>query len=106
MVDGPVALATGGVRLAVRLTPKASRNRIEGVVADADGACWLKVSVSAVPENGKANAALIALLAKSLKIAKGTIAISAGATERKKILLIGGDAEDLRRKIADCASHA
>ena len=88
--------------MSVRLTPKASRNKIDGVVADADGAAWLKVSVTAVPENGKANAALIALLAKSLKVAKGTIVLSAGATDRRKTLFIEGDADDLRRRIVEC----
>lgn len=90
----------GGARLAVRLTPKASRNRIEGIVADADGAGVLKVSVTVVPEDGKANKALIDLLAKSFKIAKSSITIVSGATDRRKLLFIEGDAEDVRRRIA------
>lgn len=72
----------------MRLTPKASRNAIDGVVANADGTCELKVSVTAVPENGKANAALIKLLSKEWKIAKGRFDIIAGQTDRHKTLMI------------------
>ncbi len=94
--------AAGGVRLAVRLTPKASRNRIDGIAAEADGTPVLKVAVTAVPENGKANQALIALLAKSWKLAKSSFTITGGATDRRKTLFIEGDAEELRRRVAEC----
>jgi uncharacterized protein len=86
----------------VRLTPKASRNRIEGVVADADGGGALKVSVTAPPEDGKANAALIALLAKSWKLAKRDFTITAGATDRRKLLFIEADPEQIRCCIGQC----
>lgn len=100
-VPSPLATVTGGARLAVKLTPKASRNKIEGIAAGANGQGELKVSVTAVPENGKANAALIALLAKSWKIAKGTITITAGTTDRHKVLFIEGDADELGRRLAE-----
>jgi len=77
-----------GCVLAVRLTPKASRARIEGLETDAEGRAWLKVSVTTVPENGKANAALIALLAKAWRLPKGAFAIASGATARRKTLRI------------------
>ena len=99
----PLVPAADGARLTVRLTPRASRNRIEGVVTDAAGAAMLKVSVTAVPEDGKANAALIELLAKGLKIAKRSITITAGFTDRRKVLFIEGDAAELRRRLSDCA---
>jgi uncharacterized protein (TIGR00251 family) len=98
-----MAAVAGGVRLAVKLTPKASRNRIEGVTADGDGFGLLKISVTAVPEDGKANKALIDLLAKSWKIAKRSIQIISGATDRRKILFIEGDVESLHRLLTDCA---
>ena len=43
-----------GVVLQVRLTPKSSRDALEGVEVLADGACVLKARVRAVPEDGKA----------------------------------------------------
>ena len=97
----PLSPAAGGARLAVRLTPRASHNRIEGIVDEADGRASLKVSVTAVPEDGKANKALIALLAKSWKIPKSAFDIISGATDRRKTLLIAADTESVARYIAD-----
>ena len=83
------------VRLAVRLTPNGGRDCIETLEQDADGHCFLKARVSAVPENGKANKALIALLAKGLKRPKSSISLIGGDTARKKILRLDGDPEDI-----------
>lgn len=97
----PLGAADGGVRLAVKLTPKASRDRIEGLAADAQGRGYLKVSVTTVPEDGKANKALIDLLAKEWKLPKRSIRIVSGATDRHKILFIDGETETLRRLLTD-----
>ncbi len=78
----------------IRLTPKAARSRIEGVGAAADGAV-LKVAVTAPPERGKANAAMITLLAKTWRLPKTSMAITAGATARRKTLLVRGDGKAL-----------
>lgn len=72
----------------VRLTPKASRSEIRGWAADADGKPVLKVSVTATPEKGKANGALLALLAKEWGIPKRNIIITHGDINRNKTLLI------------------
>ena len=74
----------------VRLTPNARRNGIAGIAEGADGTRRLKVSVTAVPEGGKANAALIRLLAKSWGLPKSAISIKSGATARTKTLLVAG----------------
>jgi len=81
------------------LTPKASANRVQGVVADENGDPLLKVAVTAVPEHGKANQALIALLAKLMKLPKSAIAIESGATDRRKCLLIEGDPAALAERL-------
>ena len=73
--------------LRVSLTPKSSANQIDGVVDKIDGPA-LKVRVTAVPEKGKANAALIKLLAKSLAVAAGRISVLSGSKDRQKKLLI------------------
>jgi len=85
----------GKVRLQVRLTPKASANRLQDVTPD----LVLKVQVTAVPENGKANQALIALLAKFWKLPKSAFEITSGATDRNKVLLIEGDADELAARL-------
>ncbi|MCQ2002970.1 DUF167 domain-containing protein [Rhizobium sp. NRK18] len=86
--------------LCVRLTPNAGRDTVEGIETDAAGETYLKARVTAVPEKGKANKALIALLAKTLSIPKSSISVQGGETARKKILRIDGDPEDLKRKLA------
>lgn len=95
----PYSAFAGHLRLAVRLTPNGGRDAIDGIELDADGHAFLKARVTAVPENGKANKALIALLAKKAGIAKSTITILSGDTARKKILRIDGDPEDLMQKL-------
>lgn len=87
----PWRSVAAGVRLAVRLTPKAGRDGIEGLKPTADGGVELVVKVTAVPENGKANDALLRLLAKKLKLPVSALQLVAGATDRHKQILIGGD---------------
>jgi len=75
----------GGVRLRLKVRPQARRAGIDGVVPDRDGEA-LSVSVTAAPEDGKANAAVIALLATALGVAKSTISLTQGATARRKTI--------------------
>lgn len=72
-------LARPGSQIAVRVTPRARRN---AVLADADR---LRVLVTALPEDGKANQAVIRLLAKSLGVAKSRLTLLRGATSRDKL---------------------
>lgn len=62
---------------------------------DANGRAHLKVAVTAPPEDGKANAALIALLGKAWKLPKSAFEIVGGATDRRKTLLLRGDSASL-----------
>ncbi|MGO8738200.1 DUF167 family protein [Rhodoblastus sp.] len=91
----------GGIELHVRLTPKSSREALDGPEIRDDGACVLKARVRAVPEDGKANAALIALLAKQLEIPASRISLASGATARQKTFFIGGDPEVLVRRLSE-----
>ncbi len=95
----PVTASVDGVRVAVRLTPRAGRNAVQGLAAEADGGSVLKVAVTAVPEDGKANAALIKLLAKEWRVPKGSIEIAAGATDRRKTLAVRGETAALTLKL-------
>ena len=87
------------VLLAIRLTPNGGRDILESVEVTADGNAHLRARVSAVPEKGKANKALIALLGKSLKCPKSAITLASGDTARQKILRIDGDPEDLAKRL-------
>lgn len=88
-----------GVRLSLRVTPKASRNAIAGLADTASGGRVLKVSVTAVPENGKANDAVVKLLAKAWKLPRTSLTVVAGATDRNKIVHVAGDPAELMRRL-------
>ncbi|MBX5158342.1 MULTISPECIES: DUF167 domain-containing protein [unclassified Rhizobium] len=96
----PWSLFNDHLRLAVRLTPNGGRDAIDGIEADGKGGeTHLKARVTAVPEKGKANKALIRLVAGSLRIPKTSVSLISGDTARKKILRIEGDPEDLAKKL-------
>ena len=97
--DAPFAAVSGGLSVRVRLTPKAARNAIGGTVADAQGIPALKATVTAPPEGGKANQALIGMLAKSWRLPKTSISVISGAAHRQKTLLVEGDTEMLMKKL-------
>ena len=104
-VPAPFAGVAAGVTVRVRLTPKASANRITGIKLDGQGGAVLKASVTTVPEGGKANAALIKMLAKEWKLAKSSLEIVHGATDRNKTVLVAGNTEHLLKKLQDWASQ-
>lgn len=80
MKKGALAhLATPGAELAVRVTPKASRNALE------ETETGLKVWVTVAPEDGKANKAVVKLLADALGVAKSRLELVRGATSRDKL---------------------
>ncbi len=79
--------------LAVRLTPGAAQDAVGGMWTDEKGAHWLSARVRAVPEKGRANAALLALIAKRLDRPKGAISLESGDTHRLKRLRIKGGAQ-------------
>ena len=80
MKKGELAdLAVSGSDIAVRVTPKASRNalRLENG--------QIRIYVTTVPEGGKATKAVIKLLAKALGVAPGRLSLRRGATSRDKV---------------------
>lgn len=89
-----------GVRLFIRVSPGAGRNAIAGAAEDADGHGFLKVMVTAAPENGKANAAVAKLLSKTWKLPKSAIRVVSGAASRRKTLEITGDSQQIAAAIA------
>jgi len=87
----PFTKTSRGLKFALRLTPRAAANRFGGIERDENDAPILKAGVTAVPENGKANTALIRLLAKMWRLPKTSITITHGATDRRKVIEIAGD---------------
>ena len=75
----------GGVEIAVKVVPGASRDRIAGCLGDA-----LKIQVAAPPEKGKANKAVEALLAKTLGARTSDVTVVGGLTSPRKVVRITG----------------
>lgn len=90
-----VERAGAGVRVGVRVQPRASRDEVSGVHGDT-----LKVRLTAPPVEGAANEALVRFLARALGVATGAVRIVAGATSRSKIVEIVGVNEDDVRRLA------
>ncbi len=97
----PVTAVRNGVRVDLRVAPKAARPGVAGMGRDAEGRPFLKVGVGAPPEGGKANRELVKMLAKAWRLPAGSITIAAGATQRRKVLVIEGDPERLLSRLSD-----
>jgi uncharacterized protein (TIGR00251 family) len=89
-VSGP------SIRLRLRVSPGASRSRVVGRLGDA----W-KVRIGAPPENGKANDALVGLLAETLDVPRSSIDVVSGHTSRDKTVEVRGRSEaDVEARLA------
>lgn len=86
-----ITASDAGLRLRVRLTPRARRDALGGFETLADGNEVMTAHVRALPADGEANAALVALLAASLGVARSKVAVAAGHGSRVKTLEIAGD---------------
>jgi len=86
----PWTVAAGGLAVVVRLTPRGGRDAIDGIEQRADGQCVLKARVRAAASEGRANAALIALLAHAAGVPPRDVTLVSGATARIKRLTIAG----------------
>ena len=98
--EAPFTAVVDGVRLQIRLTPRARANRIDGVVRSADGTPVLKVSVTAPPAEGRANEALLALLAREWGLPKRDLTLAGGGNSRNKIVHIAGEPQTLLQRLA------
>lgn len=99
MTAKPYSATTNGIRLAVRLTPRASRDGLDGIGLDADGRPVLRIRLAAPPVEGAANQALIDFLAGILSVRKKDIVIRSGETGRLKILEIAGAPDALAARL-------
>jgi uncharacterized protein len=94
-LTSPLIAAAGGVRLAVRLTPRARAERIDGIAGG-----MLNVAVTAPPVENQANEALLRLLAKQWRLPRRHLSIIVGARSRDKIVKIAGDPAALIARLA------
>jgi len=95
---------TDGFTLTLRVTPNARANTVTGFVTRDDGTTVLAIRVTAPPDKGRANKAVIALLAKALGVPRSKIAITAGETARTKTVSIAANKADLSDRL-DALSH-
>jgi uncharacterized protein len=96
----------GGLDLRVRVTPRASRDAIEGLAILADGTSVVKLRIRAVPAEGAANEAVCKLLAKALRVPPGSVTVAAGTTARIKTISIDGESARLAARLATIAQGA
>ncbi|QYE35322.1 MULTISPECIES: DUF167 family protein [Sphingosinicellaceae] len=85
--------------LSVRVSPRAGRNAVEGLLPDAEGKLHLGVRVAAAPVDGEANDAVEATLARWLGIKPREVEVTGGLTARSKVVTIDGDPVALIRKL-------
>jgi hypothetical protein len=96
----PWRSAKGGLMLTVRVTPKAARDGVDGLAETAQGTA-IQVRVRAIPDEGKANAAVAAVVAKWLGVAGSRVSVARGHKSRVKTLEIGGEPGTLEALVAE-----
>jgi uncharacterized protein (TIGR00251 family) len=85
----PVSADGDGVRLRIRVTPRARKTELAGLV-EADGRPAIAIRLAAPPVDGAANKALLAFLAAALRIPKSKLGIVSGETGRLKVVRAAG----------------
>lgn len=88
-----------GLRVAVKVTPGARATAVVGVEVDAAGEARLAVRVAAPPAEGRANAALVKLLARRWGLAPRDLELVSGAGGRRKVVQVQGGTADLAARI-------
>lgn len=103
----PWRVGQGCVIVRIRLTPKSSKDAIDGLESTPEGAA-LKARVRAVPEDGKANAAAALLVAQWLGVPKSAAEVTGGLKSRVKSVTVRGETAALdallARRVAEFAA--
>lgn len=95
----PFIAGPHGLRVRLKVTPRAASNRVHGLQADADGTVRLKVAVTAPADAGRANSAVVSLLARVWGVAPTRMSIPVGAADRRKTLAIEGNGAELQVRL-------
>jgi uncharacterized protein len=93
--SAPISSTATGVRLQLRIQPRASREEIVGVAGDA-----IRIRLTAPPVEGAANEALVRLLARRLEVARSAVEVISGLAGRDKLVAVEGiTAEQAARRL-------
>jgi uncharacterized protein (TIGR00251 family) len=91
----PIHATAGGASFGVKVHPRAKKDAITGELGDA-----LKLSLTAPPIDGRANAACIDFFAKLLKVPRSSVTIAAGESSRNKVIrVVGLSAGEVRQRL-------
>jgi len=94
--EGLLKAGSGGLYLSVHAQPGAKQASLRGLHGDA-----VKIAVKEAPQDGKANKAIEAFVAKSLGLSKSSVTVTSGHTSRAKRIFIDGEINALSRKIEE-----
>lgn len=87
----PLSFSQDGLRIAIRVMPRAGVTRVDSVETDAQGRKFLRLRVKEAPDKGKANEAVVKLLSKEWKVPRSALEIVSGQADRNKIVALRGD---------------
>jgi len=91
------------IHVRVRVTPRASVDRVEGTMATADGPA-IRTKVRAAPTDNEANEAVVRLMARIAGRPPSAVTVLAGATSRIKTLAVDGNPDEVERALKDLAA--
>ena len=100
MPDGLITPTRDGVRVVIRLSPRAKSDRLRGIAATAEGGRAIKVSVTTPAQDGRANEALLRLLSQTWCLRRGDLSLGASAGSSSKIMRVAGDPQQLLAKLS------
>ncbi len=99
-MTSPLRPGRGGLLLSLRVTPGAAHDEVGGLHTAADGAVSLIVKVTAAPDKGRANKAVIETLARACRLPKSALSLVSGETGRSKTVLVSGDGAAVEALVA------
>jgi uncharacterized protein len=104
-MDVPATPDAQGILIHVRLTPKSSTARIAGAARHGADAV-LKAYVTAPPEDGKANTALLHMIAAWLGVPKSAVTVASGQKSRLKSVRVAGDSAALLGRVGELLANS
>ena len=94
-MSGFYQILNDSILIHLKVIPNSSKNQIIGVLSDGKGGAYLKVKVTAIPESGKANKAIIKFLSKFWKIPSSKISVNSGKTSSIKTISIDSNSNEI-----------